>query len=259
MNRDELLEAISAYVQDTSQKLAVRHTVVAGETVASVAEMHGVTAAALRRYNNMPADQEVLAPGREVLVPRWGRFLDDALQRLDRDRPGEMIADLVGPGTELALPAEWVDGFSHLREVEHPVGQLPPARLGVGEYALVRSPGGTMLRLRSRGAGVVRVTLTRPHAADAEGTTLPWQLRQTAIRLAAGYACQALAAVYSNDTSSSFKADHVNQGSNASAYGARAKAYLEAAEQDLRTEQDEVRPAGGYASWAPERPSLTHG
>ena len=52
--------------------------------------------------------------------------VDAALEQYANHRPKELVKDLAGNGThDLALPAEWVDEFSRVRQVEYPVDEVP--------------------------------------------------------------------------------------------------------------------------------------
>jgi len=194
--------------------------------------------------------------------------IDQALQEaalvFSRRRPQRAVVDLVGTGEwYLALPAEWVPGFSVVVSVEYPVGQRPPATVGTREYwCPYLTPEGEHLAFHELTPAVgqsVRMTLTVPHVLEEESTTLPQAHWDTVVKLAAGTVCIELAAYYSHSMAASIKLDGVQQTSKASEFAKRGRELRAEAERELpELEARVVSPAGGEVSFADEILFLSH-
>lgn len=193
--------------------------------------------------------------------------IDQALQEAaliySRRRPRHQVVDLTADGEwYLALPAEWVDEFSAIKQVEYPLGRRPPEVVSGREYWLYRTPDGETLAFRELTPGVgesVRVTFTAPHVLDEHSTTLPATSWDTVVKLAAGTVCLELAAFYSHTQHAGLKLDGVSHSSKATEFEKRGKAYRAEAERELpQLQADVVGAAGGEVSFAGEIPFLTH-
>src|SRR5260370_1269489 len=115
--------------------------------------------------------------------------ITQAVKRYSKDRPREMVTDLVGANNALlALPTgpgtppeTFEDGFSIVRCIEFPVGNLPPTFLEGEDWLLYRTPAGLKIALTSmvpQAADTLRVTWTVRHIPGTSGgspvaTTVP--------------------------------------------------------------------------------------
>lgn len=90
--------------------------------------------------------------------------VEEAVLIYSKDRPKTVVADVVGTGGDIALPATYIDGFSMLTTVEYPTAQLPaPAYVDRNEWVLYRSPTTLILRFLADVPAVaqsVRLTFT---------------------------------------------------------------------------------------------------
>ncbi|MFZ5530298.1 MAG: hypothetical protein ACOY4U_04510 [Pseudomonadota bacterium] len=154
------------------------------------------------------------------------RAIAAAVERYGSDRPRQKVEDVTAAGGKtLALPAGWVDGFSSLVGIEHPIGNVPPDFLPNDSYALYQAPSSTVIQVRdgfSAGA-VARCTYTIKHVLSANTDTIPLQHREVVACLAASCLCEQLAALYSGDGDSTIQADNVNHQSKAQEFSARAR------------------------------------
>ena len=130
-------------------------------------------------------------------------FVDDAVKQYSADRPYEKVTDVVGNGTnDLALPPDFVDGWSELRQVEFPVDQIPELIVDKNEAYLFRKASGLVLRLlhdKPTGAQSVRVTYSTYHIQGTDPstfTTISDADFPTVCALAASFAAVQMAGSY---------------------------------------------------------------
>jgi hypothetical protein len=152
-------------------------------------------------------------------------------QRYSKDRPREIVTDVAGKGTsDLALPQDaggalFEEGFSLIRQLEFPIGQVPPATIEESDWQWYRTPDGLKIRLLGETPGAnekVRVTWTARHAAD--GSTVPANDFEAVCDLASALCFEALAAAYAQTGDNSMGADVVNYRTKGQEYLALAKA-----------------------------------
>ncbi|WP_053549839.1 hypothetical protein [Desulfuromonas soudanensis] len=186
--------------------------------------------------------------------------LSGALERYSKHRPKDIVKDLAGDGThDLALPAEWVEGFSQVRRVEYPIGEIPETLLDAGEWALYLSPLGLSLRLIEVAPVVtesVRVTLTVPRL---EADIPPGDVDAVAC-LAASICLRTLAALYGQTSDPTIQADVVNYRSKMDEFRRMADSLEARFNAHLGIDKDGSAPAAGVVASAPRggRPRLTH-
>lgn len=153
------------------------------------------------------------------------RALTAAFARYGKDRPRTKVEDLAGAGTnELALPAGWQDGFSALKSLEHPVGNVPATLIAPEFYRLYQKPASTVIQLDSAigAAQAVRATYTVRHQVDAGTDTIPVDDREPIASYAAAILLDQLAAFFSGASDSTIQADVVDHRSRGSEFAARA-------------------------------------
>lgn len=170
-----------------------------------------------------------------------------AVLRYSEDRPVDKVEDITGAsGQTLALPAGWVAGFSVLKSLESPVGDIPPTFIPVDQWAQYRTPSGEAIQLQNGlpAASTVRATYTTRHTLDASTDTIPLGDRDAVASYAASLLCGQLATFYANDSDSTIQADRVAQTSRSQAYRTRERDLRKAYTDALGVEDKEATPGG---------------
>jgi hypothetical protein len=167
--------------------------------------------------------------------------ITQAVKRYSKDRPRELVTDLVGAGSAyLALPSgpsnppeQFEDGFSFVRAIEFPIGNLPPIYLEGEDWLLYRAPTGLKIALTNmvpQATDTLRVTWTVRHnpgtsGAQAVATTVPDYDFEAVCDLAASFACDKLSAAFARTNDPSIQADAVNYRSKAQEYASLGKQF----------------------------------
>lgn len=158
------------------------------------------------------------------------------LQRYSKDRPREMVSDLAGDGSAfLALPSSgataFEEGFSILRSIESPIGNVPPSLLLDDDWRIYRTPAGLKIMLISTtpSAGqLLRATWTARHLPDA--STIGDNDFEAVCDYAAALCYEALAGIYAQTSDPTLAADSVNYRTKSQEYmtlaGALRKRYF---------------------------------
>jgi len=198
--------------------------------------------------------------GRLTDLDDYQPAIDAALERYSRHRPKELVKDLAGDGThDLALPAEWAEGFSQIRRVEYPIGDVPETLLEAADWTLYRSPTGLKLRLfeeTPEATDTVRVTLT---VGRLEADIISGDLDAVA-SLAASICLRTLAALHGQNSDSTLNADVVNHHSKADQYRRLADALEAEYNAHLGIDPKGGAPAAAAVAAPPAsgRTRLTH-
>jgi hypothetical protein len=171
-------------------------------------------------------------------------ILQAVKQRYSKDRPRELVTDVAGNGTSLlSLPAgpgnpsePFEDGFSQIRALEFPIGDIPPVYIDDEDWQLYRTPTGLKILLGSITPGnsdLVRVTWTCRHTAPTSqaDSTIPDADFEAVCDYAGSLCCAAMAAKYAQTRDPSISADAVN-------YRSKSQEYLGLA-KELRRRYDE--------------------
>jgi hypothetical protein len=160
-----------------------------------------------------------------------------AVLQYSKDRPYEVVEDVTGTATsDVPLPTTYIDGFSQIRSVEFPIGDVPATIIDENEWELYRSP--TALKIRflvdvpPAVAGNVRVTSTAAHTqgtteALGAASTIPDADFDGVCALAASFAATQLVATYADEVEAATDAAFVQGDSRAQAYGKSAKELRE--------------------------------
>jgi hypothetical protein len=154
--------------------------------------------------------------------------LDAAAKQYSSNRPYTKVADKVGTGiNDVALPTDWLIGFSSLESVEFPIGDVPATMLDAADAYLYQTPTALMLRIESvklSAAQTARITYTMTHdlGTEAVASTIPDTDFEAVCCLAASICCDELATSYAQGTDSSINADVVDGGSRGRAFADRA-------------------------------------
>lgn len=158
-----------------------------------------------------------------------------AVQRYSQDRPRAKVADIVAAGSNLLdLPAGWESGFSVLRSLEYPIGNVPPSLLDEGGIQLYESPSAVKIMTASAipNGESARATFSIRHTLDGATDTIPAHHQEAVATWAAGVALDQLASFFSGESDSTIGADAVNQRTKGQEFAARArtmrKLYLDA-------------------------------
>lgn len=163
----------------------------------------------------------------KVSVAQRDAALAQAVKRYSQDRPRDKVEDINGLGTQrLNLPAGWQDGFSALKLIEYPIGNVPPTLVPQGDTSLYQTPTGWQIQLRNAvaaGAANVRATYTIEHVLDAGSDTIPANHRTPVAAWAAADLCEQLASFYAGQSDSTIQADAVDHKSKSAEFAARAR------------------------------------
>jgi hypothetical protein len=154
------------------------------------------------------------------------RFIRQAIaERYSQDRPQELVSELTGDGTnDLALPAGFERDFSNVRQLEYPIGEIPPALVEQEDLQIYRTPAADKLRVLSTAIGnTEKAYLTWTARHNSDGSTVAARDFYAVCDLAAAAAFEALAAIYAQTGDSSVGADAVNYRSKSQEYLALAK------------------------------------
>lgn len=171
------------------------------------------------------------AAAKLAVADRDKMLVQAILQRYSKDRPREIVSDVVAPGGthDMPLPvpgagvAVFEDGFSWLLAIEFPAGAnatVPATYLLDEDFSLYRSPTGLVIRLLPvipNAGDTVRVTWTARHIDD--GLTVFDADFEAVCDYAAGLCFQKLAAVYAQTGDPTMSADAVN-------YRTKSQEYL---------------------------------
>jgi hypothetical protein len=173
--------------------------------------------------------EDLLREGMQWISPQQrDRAIALAVVRYSQDRPREVVCDVVsGGGQALPLPAEWVPDSSTLRNIETPVGHIPPSHVPVSMASIYRSPSGEEIRLtRSLQAGTaVRLTIGVPHVLDETDDSIPMHHREALACYAAGLLAEQLATAHADARDATIGADRVDLAHPAREWAMRARSY----------------------------------
>lgn len=149
----------------------------------------------------------------------------EALNRYSKARPLEVVVDIAGAGTyDVALPIDWNDGFSEIRQIEYPAGRIPANIIDRRDYSVYAAPTGKVLRILIAQPGadeLVRQTYTIPHSED----TAPACDLEAIANLAASICLRQLAAAFGQSSDSTIQADTVNYHSKADEFRRLADSF----------------------------------
>jgi hypothetical protein len=187
-------------------------------------------------------------------------ILQAVKQRYSKDRPREMVTDITGVNPASAIlalptgpstpPETFEDGFSIIRCIEFPVGNLPPIFLEGEDWLLYRTPAGVKIALTSmvpQTSDTLRVTWTCRHTAPTASvdSTIPDADSEAVCDYAAALCCEALAARYAQTSDSTIGADAVNYRTKSQEYLAMAKALRKRYDDHIGIEESGSGASGG--------------
>ena len=181
----------------------------------------------LADYENL-IDNKVRDDASIIQVTDRDQALLSAVIRYSNDKPDKEVEDVVAAGGQyIDLPAGWQDNFSSLKNIEFPIGNVPPTYLESGAYGIYNAPGGDNVMVRSSLAAndTVRMAFTVKHIVDGANDTPPDIHREAIACWAAALLCEQLASYYSGDSDSLIAADSVDHASKARDFAARARTF----------------------------------
>ena len=174
--------------------------------------------------------------------------LTEAVKRYSTHRPAVDVEDIDGDGGhDYDLPEGWVDGFSAIRSIEYPIGDIPATLLDAEDYSIYQSPDSLQLRLISDAPPATeefRVSYTIPRTA---ATILDGDI-EAVVNLTASLCCEILANVYAQTSDATIGADIVNYRSKSSEFAARAKRLMALYKEHLGIREDDSTPAAAGVS-----------
>ncbi|PCJ88607.1 MAG: hypothetical protein COA54_02500 [Thiotrichaceae bacterium] len=182
---------------------------------------------ALADYQSL-IDNKVRDDASIIEVADRDQALLSAVIRYSNDKPDEEVEDVVvAGGQSINLPAGWQANFSSLKNIEFPIGNVPPRYLESGAYGIYNAPGGKTVMVRNSltANDTVRMVFTVKHIVDAVNETPPDIHREAIACWAAALLCEQLASYYSGDSDSLIQADSVDHASKARDFAARARTF----------------------------------
>jgi len=136
------------------------------------------------------------------------------------------VTDSAGNGTALiGVPTGFEDGFSIVRSIEFPIGNVPPTHIEDAEWQMYRDTSALKIMLlatKPAASDQLRLTWTARHAAD--GMTVPEPDFEAVCDLAAALCFEALAASYAQTGDATILADTVNYRTKSQEYLGLARA-----------------------------------
>lgn len=204
----------------------------------------------------------IQATGSKINQADQDDAITQAVKRYSKDRPRELVTDITGVNPASAIlalptgpsnpPEQFEDGFSIIRAIEFPVGNLPPTYLEGEDWLLYRTPAGLKLALTSlvpQTTDSLRVTWTLRHNPGTSGqnaiaTTVPDSDFEAVCDLAASFCCDKLSAAYARTSDSTISADAVNYRTKAQEYAAIAKQYKKRYDDHIGIEDSGTGAAG---------------
>jgi hypothetical protein len=129
------------------------------------------------------------------------RAIAAAVYRYSEDKPQDKVQDVTPASANLLpLPAAWEDGFSTLRSLEYPIGNVPPTLPRPGRYRFYRRRHGEedpdLDAVQVAAANTVRITFTIKHVSRGRRHHTGAAPRAGGV-LGGAICCDQLAAFYS--------------------------------------------------------------
>lgn len=218
-------------------------------------------------------DNELSSAARDEMVKA-------AIERYSTDRPDDVTADVTGDGGRYyvipTILTSWSEGFSRIVSIEYPAAVIAsdevPVYLDPEDWDDNYKSGSTrylFLPNHSPAATeTMRIKYTAPYVLSANAYDTPPGDFFAICNLAAGLACQAIAAKYSRTTDSTISADSVDHLTRAQEFSRRSREFIAMYNEHIGLGGDsdgaggKVLPAGEFVDWdtAPgrNRQWLTH-
>ncbi len=180
------------------------------------------------------------------------RAIAYAVTRYSKDRPDELVVDVVGEDAKLiSLPTGWIAEFSVLQAIEYPIGNVPPTHFDNNRIVMYQDvPDLKIMLLDNEIANTesVRMSFTARHIVSAVADTIRVDDREPVACWAAAALCDELAAAYSGDSDSTIQVDNVNHGTKADAFRRRATNLRKRYTDELGVKDKRAAPAASVAN-----------
>lgn len=172
----------------------------------------------------------------------FDRNIGAALNRYSVHRPSVLVADIAGNGGhDYSLPSGWSEGFSLIKAVEYPAGNVPADYVDNDEYEIYQSPTARKLRFKAdapSAAETFRVSYTalRSYATIAAADI------DAFVCLCAAFCCEELATAFAQSGDSLVAADSVDYRDKTQRFASRAKRLMQLYKEHLGLKDDDVTP-----------------
>jgi hypothetical protein len=149
------------------------------------------------------------------------------VSRYSADAPRVRVEDVtsVAGGQRLPVPSGWIDGWSEVRALEYPIGQIPSSLIGLDAVSVYDTPDGPelVLLISLLPSDQVRVSYTEFHALTTLASTLPTRHERAVACLAASDLCGQLSAHYATEGAPTLAADTADHIGKTERYRSRAR------------------------------------
>ncbi len=180
--------------------------------------------------------------GKLVIPEDYDRNIAAALNRYSGHRPDVLVVDVSGAGVhDYALPAGWVEGFSAVKAIEYPAGDVPAAQLDADDYEIYQTPTDKKLRLKTAApsaAETFRVSFTAPRAYAG----IPSADLDAFVWLVASLCCEELATAFAQSGDTTISADSVDYRDKTQRFASRAKRLMQLYKEHLGLKDEDLTP-----------------
>lgn len=170
------------------------------------------------------------------------RNIYNAIALFSKHKPNTKVVDVTGDGTQdYATPTGWVDGFSVIKSIEYPVGNVPADLLDEEEYTIYQTTSAKKVRLLTvapPATETFRVTFTIPRTE----LTIPDNDVDALANLAASLCLEELANAYTQTSDSTIGADSVNWRSKGYEFSQRAKRLYQLYKEHMGIREGDLTP-----------------
>jgi hypothetical protein len=191
--------------------------------------------------------------------------IDDAInqavkQRYSQDRPNEIVTDVAADGTSLLpLPNGFEIGFSLIKSIEWPIGEIPPSYIDEHDWKMYNTPAAKKIMLLidvPTNGDELRVVWTQRHITGnniqpptqgAIATSVPDSDFEAVCDLAASICALKLAAAYAQSRDASIGADSVNNLSKVQEYRTLAGDLRKRYDNQVGSNEDANQGKGAIA------------
>jgi len=166
-------------------------------------------------------------------------IVKDAVKKYSRVRPITRLEVFAGNNTGFYnLPAAWIEEFSTISEIEHPIEQSPPLIIRPENYFISLMATGKMIRFRFNNPGqnsTFWVKYTIEHTFDSTGTsTVPTTDKDVIAYLSTSLMAQAFSSFFaSKATNSLADVEIVGYNTRVAEFNTLAEKYLKMYVEDI--------------------------
>lgn len=172
----------------------------------------------------------------------FDRNIGAALNRYSAHRPYVLVADVTGNnGHDYSLPTGWSEGFSIVKAVEYPVGNVPADYIDSDEIEIYQSPAGKKLRLKAD-APSVSETFRVSYTALRTYETVAASDIDAFVWLSAALCLEELATAFAQSGDSLIAADSVDYRDKTQRFASRAKRLMQLYKEQMGLKDDDITP-----------------